>query len=295
MKPNVFIIGAPKCGTSALTQYLGGHPNVFMSNPKEPHFFSPDRPKILKMSLDSYLALFRDAHPSVHEVVGEGSTGYLMERTVVPRILEFNPEAKFIVMLRNPIDLAHALHAHRLYEGKETLPDFEEAWNAQGERKRGRKLPFLSSNPRALMYSEWGLLGDQMEALFSVTPRERIKVIILDDFSRDTAAVYRETLTFLGLPPDGRTEFPRINESKAIKRIWLQPYLRFFYLSVKFMQLKLDIAKNMDEKDFLLWNSEPAPKKVLTENFRGKLSDFFRDDVRKLSKLLGRDLSHWVP
>ena len=128
-KPNLFIVGAPKCGTTSLYGWLSQHPNVYMSPIKEPGFFSPDslhRPG----TLARYEALFAKAGAE-HEIVGEASTNYLYSREAVPRVLEYNPKAKFIVCVRNPVEMAPSLFAQRVWEGRDTVKCFEDAWRLQ--------------------------------------------------------------------------------------------------------------------------------------------------------------------
>ena len=111
-KPNFFIIGAPKCGTTSLANWLAEHPRVFFSDTKEPHFFCTDGYTGVK-TLKQYEKLFEDAKPH-HLAVGEGSTHYLFSKVAVPNILVYNPDARFIVCLRNPVDMAPSLHSERL-------------------------------------------------------------------------------------------------------------------------------------------------------------------------------------
>jgi hypothetical protein len=107
-KPNFFIIGAAKCGTTSLSVWLGGHPQIFMSSMKEPHFFNNDDRQAIR-TLDDYEALFWSATEE-HIAIGEASVWYLSSADAVPAILQYQPEAKFIVMLRNPVEMAPALH-----------------------------------------------------------------------------------------------------------------------------------------------------------------------------------------
>ena len=295
--PNFFIIGAPKSGTTALSQYLGTHPNVFISRVKEPHFFDLDTSIRVKAGLQTYLSLFAKAQPDLHKAVGEASTGYLFSKVAVSEILKFNPDSKFIVMLRNPVDLVQAWHAEMYYEGVEDIRDFESAWRLEEERRRGRRIPYPCWEPKKLFYSEWGKLGDQVERLFSVVAQDRLKVIVFDDFIADTRSVYEQVLSFLGVPPDGKDDFETVNESRVLRHPWLQRRLAFTANQVRRIRaisgLNLRWGLGLSQRLFLL-NSKPAPRRSISPELRAELNDFFREDVDKLSKLLGRDLSYWV-
>jgi len=150
--PNFFIIGAPKTGTTALSEYLKDHPNIFFCPVKEPHFFDLDTSKRLKLNLQTYLSLFAEADPALHQAVGEGSTGYLFSKVAVSEILKFNPNSKFIVMLRNPVDLVQSWHSEMYYEGVEDVVDFEKAWKLEQERRQGRNIPKSCWEPKKLFY-----------------------------------------------------------------------------------------------------------------------------------------------
>ena len=109
-KPGFFIVGAPKCGTTSFYHYLRQHPQIFMPDNKEPHYFGSDLKKrsdeFIKTE-EEYLSLFKDADSS--QMAGEASTFYLYSKAAQKEIKGFNPHAKIIIMLRNPIDFLHSL------------------------------------------------------------------------------------------------------------------------------------------------------------------------------------------
>src|SRR5690348_5699052 len=134
--PNLFIVGAPKCGTTALSHYLAGHPQIFMTESvgiKEPYYFNWE----IKLSHhnwrirdeSAYLHLFDKADPNAR-YWGEASPGYLFSREAIPRILEKRRDTCIIVMLRNPIELAHSLHNEH-WKSFGEIQDFETAWRLQ--------------------------------------------------------------------------------------------------------------------------------------------------------------------
>jgi hypothetical protein len=295
--PNFFIIGAPKSGTTSLSEYLKGHPNIYFSKVKEPHFFDLDTSKVLKLRLQTYLSLFSGADSYFHKAVGEGSTGYLYSKVAVPEILKFNPCAKFIVMLRNPVEMVQSWHSEMYFEGVEDVREFEMAWRLEGARRHGKLIPHSCWEPRKLFYSEWGKLGDQIERLFSLADRDSIKVIVFDDFVADTKKVYEEVLAFLEVPQDGRIDFQPINESRSLRQAGLQRILaslaNYFRLARAISGLKLTLGLGLFQKVLFL-NSKPVPRKPISPILQAELADFYREDVRKLSKLLGRDLTHWL-
>jgi len=147
-QPNFFIIGAPKCGTTALASYLSAHTDVFFSHPKEPTYFNQDfdeKPRAAHNEKE-YLHLFEQADGL--KMVGEGSTRYLSSNVAVKNIMKFNPQAKIIIMLRNPIDMYISLHSHCFYNLVEPEEDPEKAWRLQRERKNIQSTPRLFSMER---------------------------------------------------------------------------------------------------------------------------------------------------
>ncbi|MFO7878451.1 MAG: sulfotransferase, partial [Bacteroidales bacterium] len=132
-KPEFFLIGAPKCGTSSLARYLDSHPDVHFSYPKEPNYFNTDFSKKQRMFTDETLYLNQCFHKAADKnIAGEGSVWYLYSKEAVPNILKFQPDAKFIVMLRNPVDVAYAMHStHLRNKVNENVDDFKKAWDLQ--------------------------------------------------------------------------------------------------------------------------------------------------------------------
>ena len=298
-KPNFFILGAPKCGTTALYEYLRPHPNIFMSPIKEPHYFAKDLgtyPRI--KTLEDYEQLFAGA-TAQHLRVGEASVYYLRSTLAAANIREFNPDAKLIAMFRNPVDMVHSFHSQLLYVAEETVPDFETAWRLQARRARGLDLPPRSRGAFLLQYAELGRFGTQAQRVLETFPPNQVKLILYDDFTASPQKVYDEVIQFLDLPHDNRTEFPRINENKQAKVAWLRsfyqkppPGLRRAFRRVK--QLVGGEGLTAVTKKIVALNTSRERRQPLTPAFRAELAGTFREEISLLSRLLDRDLSHWV-
>ncbi len=128
-KPDFFVVGAAKSGTSSLHRHLEQHPAVFMPAVKEPHFFSDERPPVQEVkSLREYLALFADSPLGAR--AGEASTSNLYSPESASRIKAFQPDAGIIMVLRNPVDRAYSQYWNQVHEGVEPL-SFEEALEAE--------------------------------------------------------------------------------------------------------------------------------------------------------------------
>ncbi len=298
-KPNFFMVGAPKCGTTALYRYLSPHPSIFLSKLKEPHFFAKDLGTYPAVkTLEDYSGLFARS-TSEHLRVGEASVYYLRSSVAIPNIHEFNPEARIIAMLRNPVDLVYSLHSQLLYWAEESEPDFETAWRLQERRRQGQDLPPRSREPSLVQYEHIGRLGTQTERLLSIFPREQVKLILYDDFAASPQTIYDEVLEFLDVPHDHRSEFPRVNENKRTRLPWLGQFLRKppLVLRKTYRGLKQAVGpKRMDalRREVVEHNTVKERRSALSQAFRAELVEVFREEVALLGSILGQDLRHWT-
>ncbi len=297
-KPNFFIAGAPKAGTTALYEYLRHHPNIFMPKEKEPNYFSKDFPDYPSIKDEKdYLKLFKKCS-NAHIAIGEASVFYLYSKVALQKIKIFNPNARIIAMLRNPVDLAHAMHSQALYNYNEDEPNFEKAWELQAVRKNKDSLPKGCRAFQILQYKNLASLGYQVERLLKIFPREQIKIIFFEDFIKNPKSTYEDVLKFLNVPSDGRIHFPKINESKTHRSKiigWLtqtppRPILKIIRFSRNYLGINIYYP--------LLWarklNNKPRKRKDLRPEFRKKLVESFQQDTTKLSALLGKTLENWL-
>jgi hypothetical protein len=298
-KPDFFIVGAPKCGTTALYEYLSPHPRIFLSAIKEPHYFAKDLGTYPRIKTpEEYAGIFGASTPA-HLRVGEASVYYLRSTVAIPRIREFNPAARIIAMVRNPVEMVHSLHSQLLYVSEEIVEDFETAWRLQDRRNQGFELPPRIRSPLLVQYRQVGQFGTQTQRLFASFPREQVKLILFDDFAVSPQRVYDEVLEFLGVPHDGRTEFPRINENKRAKVTWLKelyrkppPVLRDAIRGLK--QAVGSGHISAVKKKMVDLNTIRERRQPLSPEFRAELVEEFREEVATLSRLMNRDLSHWT-
>lgn len=298
--PNTFIVGAPKCGTSAMAAYLAEHPNAFLCDPKEPFFWSEDYPRLRARNninnLEQYLGLFSEA-PDSCDILVEGSTNYLASEVAIEKIMDFDPDARFIAMFRNPVDVVHAFHSEILFAGIENEPDFEKAWHLQEQRAEGKLIPDHCEAPQFLQYADVANYPKQLERLYSLVPEANRLVILFDDFANDTAAAFQNMIEFLDLPEFEKASFEKVNAShdhrfKAFSQLVLNPPapLRPIVNSARALARNfrggfVDQAKS--------WFRKPHKRAALEARFRAELLDFFSDHIKETSRLLNRDLSDW--
>ncbi len=288
VRPNLFIIGAPKCGTTALTRYLSSHPGVCMSNPKEPNYFCDDLPMREEglNSMADYLRIFSCQNDGPPSVVGESSVWYLYSSVAIEKISATFPGSKYIVMIRNPVELVLSLHAQHLYAGIEFEPSFEKAWKRQ----------FEEDVSVMLKYSEIATLSSQIKKVSCLVGSSSIKVILLDDLRDKPLETYIGILEFLGLEYDGKKDFPVINQRKKIRSGGVR---RFVYETPKPLVCLANGVKRtlgMEKIGFLDFIARLNTKKmrpISKSEASGFLFKHFSDEIDELSALVGRDLSHW--
>jgi Sulfotransferase domain len=293
-KPDFFIVGAPKCGTTALYQCLQAHPEIFVPERKEIHFFGADlySPSYVR-DLDEYLALFAGAR---HEKrVGEASVWYLFSKRAAEEIKEFDPEASVIIMLRNPVDMLYSLHSQHLYNGTENIQDFAEALSAEADRKEGLRLPRNIPAIERLFYREVAQYAPQVERYVKTFGSDQIKVIVYDDFNANPARCCRETFAFLDVAVDVEPKIALVNPNKRVRSKGAQSFLdrppRLLGklarpLTTPSLRHKLFAAAQQ-------MNTSYAPRLPLPAELRLQLQKEFAPDIERLSTLLNRDLTHW--
>jgi hypothetical protein len=280
-------------------RYLGEHPQVYTPrHHKEPHYFSTDFPDhTYSRSLDEYLGLFAAAKP-LHRAVGEASVWYLYSREAIANIREFAPDARLIAMLRNPVDLVPSLHSQHLYVEVEDQADFETAWRMQDRRRLGGNIPPTCREPALLQYGAIGRLGEQVERMLDLFPRDQVRLILFDDFVSATRRVYEDTLRFLDLDPDDRTEFRRVNPNKTVRSDRLGRFIRRPPAALDRARVAikrfLGVRSTGLGRMMLRANRKTVARAPLDPAVRDELRDWFRDDVARLSSILDRDLSGWI-
>lgn len=307
-RPDFFIVGAPKCGTTALNHYLAAHPDIFVAK-KETHFFGKDlrfgpQLQFYRRYPNEYSSEFAGWNGQTRG--GETSVWYLFSQKAAEEIKAFNPEARIIIMLREPVAMLYSLYCQFVADGNEHLPTFKEALAAEAERKAGRRLNRQTYLAQALDYRATARFSEQVKRYFDVFGRERVHVIIYDDFSVQTADVYRRTLDFLGVAPGPvDREFEVINgnvngnhsvKSSAIRAILNDPFVRRTAINLhSWLPRGMFIAiKNAGTKlNELNFNNRPRKRQQLEPELKSLLSREFAPEVERLSHLLGRDLTHW--
>lgn len=299
LPPDFVIVGAAKCGTTALYAYLAGHADIAMSSRKEPCFWSPDIAREARVTApEEYEGLWADA-AGKDVLRGEASTAYIESRLAIKAILAARPETRMIAMVRNPIEMCAARHSDLLHRFQEDVRDFEAAWRLQDLRHRGERLPPECVEPQTLQYAQGARIGDLLERFMIAVPEEQRLIILFDDLQADPDAVYLRTLAFLGLTDDGRRGFTPVNVNRNLRSPRLAAFHRSlrgrlgsFYAPARATARRIGISPSALINRF---NLSEGPRPPLRRQFQAELAEIFREQVEKVATLVGRDLSHWVP
>ena len=311
-----FIVGAPRCGTTFIARHLHRHPEVCFSKLKEPHFFSAvdlrdvPEPELRQTVVRNYLDRFFP-HRAGGSFLAEASVTYLYTPHQLEPILRLWPSAKFIIALRDPMQMVPSLHQRLRCIGDETVSDFERAWELVQDRRLGRAVPRRCVEPRWLDYWESGKLGRYVAEFFRCVGRERCFISLFDDLIADPGGQYRRVLEFLGLPDDHQSDFAPERQSRGFKIAWLQrllkrpPSVALSLLGSEAHQFRFSTAPQERQKAFangilglrkrvMKWNEAPAPPVRLSSAVQAQMRQTYGDDVRLLEDIISRDLGHWL-
>jgi hypothetical protein len=293
--PDFVVVGAPKCGTTAIHTTLRQHPQLFLSGIKEPHYFACDFPRRREVeTIEDYDHLFTTAQAT--QLRGEASAHYLSSKEATAAILQRRSDAKFIAVVRNPVSMFVSWHNECVKNLDEDQQDPEQAWVLQEERALGRRVPRLCKEPAFLQYKTICSLGAQIQALFRLVPDHQRLVIVFDDIERRPRQVYKQIVDFLGIEDDGRHDFVRENVFARPKSALVARMVRFAHLNPGAKKLRIWLKPLLNDHGIrpIAWliesNLKSAAKPDLSAAFRLELEGAFAPDVQLLSRLLARNL-----
>ena len=297
-RPNTFVVGAPKCGTTALCSYLGQHPEVFVSNPKEPHYFvgheMPAKARVFAEE-ERYAKLFDKVDDN--KVICEGSVWYLFSKTALRRIKEFNADSNIIVMLRRPDEMVYSMHNMAVVNFSEDILDFDVAWRTALDGNQRKSWSKLCDERSKLDYHKIALYSEQLSRVYEHFPPEQVHIVFYDDFRQDTRRSFFQVLDFLSL---GHSEvnLEKVNESQIVNNRTVGRFLRkppaTIMKSSRIVKRLLGIKKLGVRDKFESMNRQVSARKPLNPETREEIINHYREDINKLSILCDRDLAKWL-
>lgn len=312
----IFVVGAPRCGTTTLAQFLKSNPAVAFPAVKEPHFFSQhdlrgldDRQLRERVERD-YLGRFFPPQPG-RRVGADASVTYLYMPEQLAPAMKLWPDSRFVIALRNPMSMLPSLHQRLIYIGDETIRSFAGAWRAIPERSAGRRIPARCADSRWLRYNEAGRFATYVERLFATVGRDRCHVVLFDDLVAEPAGEYRRLMEFCGLDPVLGTDFAPRRISRGVRHVWLQRLLkrppvaiRNYLAGEQFLVRVRDLDDEGQDKTakavlslrkrLLRWNRVPAKAEAMPGWLADEIRDYYAQEVEALGRLIDRDLGAWL-
>jgi len=297
--PNFLIIGAQKCGTTALYDALCQHPEIYMSPVKEPFYFvlngapppfptpSDEYRARLRYTDESYAALFQAA--TGQRAIGEASALYLSsyqpERTA-DNIYAFNPQMRLIALLRQPAERAwSAFHYYRT-RGFEPFKRFDASLAAEATRNNSNVQPDLRHFANGCYFAN-------LKPYFERFPREQIRIYLYEEWNQQPQMVLRDLFTFLGVDESVMIEPKRKNVTFSYRHRWLQRFLDEPNQGRALVELLLRgrLRRRVYHR-LRVYNWRPA--QPLAPALRRALTQRYRSDIEQLQGLINRDLAHWL-
>jgi hypothetical protein len=276
--PDFYLVGAPKAATTSFYHYLGHHPRVFVPEIKEPHFFSCPEVKntyyqvpLIEQEAD-YLALYAGAG---QRLKGDFSTSYLRHPQAARRIHERRPDARIIIILRDPVDraISHYLMDRRFGYQELPLAEFLE--------KTSHNAAYYSE------YVEVGFYHQQVPAYLSTFGEANVRVYLYEEVRAQPRAILEDMQVFLGLDPCLDVELDKSrNEHRLFRSSW----------SKRLFDSRLgQWANRLSPQGLKTWVRDKitTTRRPHFSAERDALRRVFDPSVRALEKQLARDLSHW--
>jgi Sulfotransferase family len=297
--PTFLVVGGARCGTTALAEGLRAHPRVFVTTPKEPHYFAfhrigahftapGDDRSINRAAVtdrEAYLRLY-PAEPHEFLALGDASvsTMYYHEEAL-PEILRMNPEMKLVALLREPVERAYSAHQYMRARGLEPVEDLVEAVALEEERR-------AAGWHHIWHYTAMSRYAPAVAAMQAAVPADQLGIWFYDDLNRDYAATMREILGFLGVPPtDAEAGVPRVNISgrsryprthAAIRWATRRSAVRFVMRRATSFRLREAVRSRFLTSD------------ALPPHARAALTPLFEDDLAALRTLLPAPGPQWL-
>ncbi|HMK62339.1 MAG TPA: sulfotransferase [Acidimicrobiales bacterium] len=297
--PNLFMVGAPKSGTTAMGHYLNAHPDIFVAG-RELNYFGTDLDFLTpqgvpwRISWEDYLGWFEGQSHKRYRA--DRSVFYLYSRTAAQEIRRHDPNSRVVVMLRDPVDQMYSEHSEMLFQGEEDLTDFADALAAEEDRKQGRRIVEGCHHAFGLFYRDVARYADQLERYFSTFGREQVHVIVFDDLVADPVETYTAVLQFLELDTSHQPHFAVVNGNKVNRSTILSKALRTTspgWRKAGRMLVPSPTARARLRRRVRQLNTASRSRGPMDPELRRALEVEFEPEILRLESLLGRTLPGW--
>jgi hypothetical protein len=292
--PNLFIVGAPKCGTTSLYKYLQQHPDVFFPEIKEPGFFDTDHLRPNRLTTQQYLELYKTTEE--YKYKGDASPMYLISKEAAKNIKNISEAKRIIIMIRNPVEMVYSRYLQNLYNGVENINNFEMALVAETERRQRKDKQLKSGQPiQRLYYSECAAYSEQINRYFQIFGKNNVKVVLFEDLISETEKVFFEILQFLNLSQIKLEKFENHNPATGNRNNVLHRILKYPPPIIKKVA-RTFFSQKMTTKLYQFLRSKNAKKiskTPLSSATKERLFEMYKIDIQKTAKLINKDLIHW--
>jgi hypothetical protein len=286
-RPNFFIVGAPKSGTTAIADFLAQHPEVFFFPHKEYHYFGKDLNFFTEYpELKEYLSYFDFSGD--HKIYAEASVNYLFSQKAAQEIYKLNPGSKILICLRNPVDMVYSLFYQNLTISKNPIKtkNFEEALEISSKLTRANPCS-LAEGPVLLEMGNYYMQVKRYLDLF----KENVFILFFDDFKSDNRKAFRNICRFLDIDADFEPQFKQVNPFSTIRSIKLRDLKNSTSTARRLISPYVpDALWNFFKKAYYSVNNPSGKKPPMKESTRTYLTDYYRNDIEKLKDILNKDI-----
>lgn len=294
--PSFVVIGAYKSGTTALYRYFNQHPDVYMSPIKETNFFALEGTtpnycgpgdaqaptnRLSITHIDDYRAQFDGV--STERAIGEASPMYLYCPEAAERIHHYLPQARLIVILRQPAARAFSNFLHLVRDGRERTQDFSKVWAQEPKRIQANWAPIWHIRQHGFYYQ-------QLKRYFALFNQEHIKVILHEDLVKSPEQTLARLFDYIGVDTSFQVDFSRRPNQSGIPKNKIARGLARRLLVVPLRATGNQTCMEWGESisNYFLYKPE------MTTEQKQAITQFYRDDILKLQSMINRDLSHWL-
>jgi len=297
--PDFFVVGAPKGGTTAVFHWLKGHPEVFLPDVKEPGYFAyanrvatprsgpydPDYHARITVDGDDYARLYEGAQG---RLTGDVSPVYLVDKTVAARIASIRPDARIIVLLRDPVERAFSQYLHHVRDGLEPNASFETALEDEPSRLR-------DGWSWGHGYATHGHYAAQIDRYLDAFMREQILFLDFAHLNADPADCWRQICAHLKIMHRPLEQNDRVNVTAALAKVSARPAVTRAIRHPGLVQrlFKPLVPSGLRKQMRSLLEGSGAPLPVLRQTTRQRLAAQFNPERTYISQQTGLSLDHW--
>jgi len=297
IKPNFIIIGAMKSATTSLYAYLKQHPDIFMTNIKEPMFFNnlnnkndfiikEGRKKRTKINtFEEYYTLFRNANNQ--KAIGEASPEYIYTKECPELIKKHLPNTKIIAILRQPIERAYSNFLHAKRSGKENIEDFITAINEEDSR-------IIKGWSPLYHYINKGYYFKQLERYYKLFEKENIKIILFSELKKNPVKTTQNVFRFLNVDDS----FTPNTKKKANVSGVPKGFIGYVITKIRYYNLmpNIELSKYLNKHiiNFIYNMTYNKPEKINASIKKELTSLYYKKDIKKLENLTNYNLENWL-